>query len=158
MSRWLQHYSPFAVLVRLFSLSILLSFLSLQLFRLTRATDASLLSLSRSLPCWIGISVVLMLAYFVSQQDIAVADDRDDRRRRLVLRLKCLYVVAGCSLFSLLTLVGILQVGQSGEWDWKEWKNWARDAGIWEFRSFVAELRVLFNGVMAAVGLPRREL
>jgi len=33
---------------------------------------------------------------------------RDDRRRRLVLRLKCLYSVAGCSLVSLVALIVVI--------------------------------------------------
>ncbi|KAH0833735.1 hypothetical protein FOPE_03273 [Fonsecaea pedrosoi] len=112
MSRWLLHYSPLAVLVRLCSLSILLSFGCLQIFRATRATEPDLLQLSRSLLAWIAISIGLMLAYFCTQQDIFSADhdDRDDRRRRQILRLKCLYVISACSLFSLLVLVGIVQL------------------------------------------------
>ncbi|KIW93114.1 uncharacterized protein Z519_05719 [Cladophialophora bantiana CBS 173.52] len=110
MARWLLHYSPLAVLVRLCSLSILLSFGCLQVFRATRATEPDLLRLSRSLLAWIAISIALMLAYFSTQHDIFSADhdDRDDRRRRQILRLKCLYVISACSLFSLLVLVGIL--------------------------------------------------
>ncbi|OAL22679.1 hypothetical protein AYO20_11167 [Fonsecaea nubica] len=112
MSRWLLHYSPLAVLVRLCSLSILLSFGCLQIFRATQATEPDLLQLSRSLLAWIAISIGLMLAYFCTQQDIFSADhdDRDDRRRRQILRLKCLYVISACSLFSLLVLVGIVQL------------------------------------------------
>lgn len=49
------------------------------------------------------------------QWDLDVAGNRDrgrdDRRRRLVLRLKCLYSVAGCSLVSLVGLVVVIHVG-----------------------------------------------
>ena len=108
MSRWLLHYSPLAVLVRLCSLSLILSFFCLQIFRLTSATAPNLLLLSRSLMCWILVSVVLMLAYFSTQQDISVETDRDDRRRRQILRLKCLYVISACSMFNLVVIVGIV--------------------------------------------------
>jgi hypothetical protein len=54
--------------------------------------------------------VVLMVAYFSTQQDISVETDRDDRRRRWVLRMKCLYVVSGCSLFSLVVVVLMLHL------------------------------------------------
>ncbi|KIV97513.1 hypothetical protein PV10_01260 [Exophiala mesophila] len=91
MSRWLLHYSPFAVLVRLCSMSILLSFGCMQVFRVSAATEPELFKLSRSLLAWIIISIALMLAYFSTQQDISVEHDRDDRRRRQLLRLKCFY-------------------------------------------------------------------
>lgn len=110
MSRWLLHYSPFAVLVRLCSLSILLSFGCMQIFRLSAATEPHLLKLSRSLLAWITISIALMLAYFCTQQDISLETDRDDRRRRQLLRLKCLYVISACSLFSLFVLVCLVHV------------------------------------------------
>ena len=114
MSRWLLHYSPLAVLVRLCSLSLILSFVCLQTFQVTAATSPHLILLSRSLPCWIFVSVVLMLAYFSTQQDISVETDRDDRRRRVLLRLKCLYVVGACSLFSLMVVVGIVHSDSLG--------------------------------------------
>ena len=127
MSRWLLHYSPFAVLLRLLSLSILLSFLCLQIFRISAATEPALHLLSRSLLCWICVSVVLMIVYFATQHDIDISGGqrgpdgyRDDRRRRTVLRLKCLYVVSGCSLFSLVVIVGILQLESVPVIDWKE--------------------------------------
>ncbi len=111
MARWLLHYSPLAVLVRLCSISILLSFGCMQIFRLSSATDADVDLLSRSLLAWIFISIVLMLAYFCTQQDLALEiTDRDDRRRRQMLRLKCLYVISACSLFSLFVLVCLFQV------------------------------------------------
>jgi len=116
MSRWLLHYSPFAVLVRLCSLSILLSFGCMQVFRLAAATQPDLFQLSRSLLAWISISITLMLAYFCTQQDISLEMDRDDRRRRQLLRLKCLYVISACSLFSLVVLVCIVQV-DAAVWD-----------------------------------------
>jgi hypothetical protein len=128
MSRWLQNYSPLAVLLRLLSLSILLSFLTLQIFRLAHATEPSLPLLSRSLLCWIGVSVVLMVVYFATQQDIDVAsvENRDDRRRRTVLRLKCLYVVGGSSLVSLLVVLGILQAEGLGP-ALAEWRGFLHD-------------------------------
>lgn len=105
MSRWLLHYSPPAVLVRLCSISIMLSYGCTQIFRLTRALEPDIFSLSRSLPVWIVISITLMLTYFWTQQDISVEEDRDDRRRRLILRIKCLYTIAASSLLSVLILV-----------------------------------------------------
>ncbi|KPI43321.1 Eukaryotic translation initiation factor eIF-1 [Cyphellophora attinorum] len=99
MSRWLLHYSPFAVTLRLLSMSILLSYIGIQCFRLLGAFQPNLAALSRSFPIWIIISIVLLLLYFCTQQDISIEKDRDDRRRRLVLRSKCLYAMAGSSLF-----------------------------------------------------------
>lgn len=110
MARWLLHYSPFAVLVRLCSLSILLSFGCMEVFRFSAATEPDLFKLSRSLLAWITLSIALMLAYFCTQQDISLEMDRDDRRRRQILRLKCLYVISACSLFSLVVLVFLLHV------------------------------------------------
>jgi hypothetical protein len=130
MSRWLLHYSPLAVLVRLCSISILLSFGCTQIFRLSSATDADVDLLGRSLLAWIFISITLMLAYFCTQQDIALElTDRDDRRRRQMLRLKCLYVISACSLFSLFVLVCLLQV------DWVvELSTWVSTwVSTWEF-------------------------
>ncbi|EXJ82360.1 hypothetical protein A1O3_06173 [Capronia epimyces CBS 606.96] len=110
MSRWLLHYSPFAVLVRLCSLSILLTFGCMQVFHFSAATEPDLFKLSRSLLAWITLSIALMLAYFCTQQDISLEMDRDDRRRRQILRLKCLYVISACSLFSLTVLVCLVHV------------------------------------------------
>lgn len=110
MSRWLLHYSPLAVLVRLCSMSILLSFGCMQVFRVSAAIEADLFKLSRSLLAWIVISVALMLAYFCTQQDISVDQDRDNRLRRQILRLKCLYVISFCSLLSLTVLVCLLHI------------------------------------------------
>lgn len=123
MSRWLLHYSPFAVTLRLCSMSILLSYATMQSFRIFGAVDANLSALSRSLPIWIIISIVLLLLYFTTQQDISIGKDRDDRRRRLILRIKCLYTIAGSSLLSLLALVGLLQVN-SIDWADETWKQW----------------------------------
>jgi hypothetical protein len=144
MSRWLLHYSPLAVLLRLLSLSILLSFLCLQIFRLSGATEPSLPLLSRSLFCWICVSIVLMMVYFATQQDIDVSAlargggeerFRDDRRRRTVLRLKCLYVVSGCSLFSLVVVVAIVQVEAVPVVNWgemrDEWVGSVVEMGEW---------------------------
>ena len=123
MSRWLLHYSPFAVTLRLCSMSILLSYATMQSFRVFGAVDTNLSALSRSLPIWIIISIVLLLLYFTTQQDISIGKDRDDRRRRLILRIKCLYTIAGSSLLSLLALVGMLQVN-SFDWADETWKQW----------------------------------
>ena len=90
MSGWLLHYSPFAVILRLCSMSILLSYACLSSFRLLGASEPNLPSLSRSLPIWIVISIVLLLLWFCTQQDISVEGDKNDRKRRLVLRMKCL--------------------------------------------------------------------
>ena len=54
-----------------------------------------------------------MLLYFVTQQDLSIEVDKDDRRRRLVLRIKCLYAVAGSSLASLLILICVIHAGNS---------------------------------------------
>jgi hypothetical protein len=108
MSRWLLHYSPFAVLLRLCSMSILLSYGCVSCFRLLGAMEPDLAALSRSMPIWIVISIGLLVVYFSTQQDISVEGDKDDRRRRLVLRLKCLYTIAGSSLFSVLVIVCII--------------------------------------------------
>jgi hypothetical protein len=124
MSRWLIHYSPFAVTLRLCSMSILLSYASMQAFRLFDATDPNLAALSRSLPIWIIISIVLLLLYFTTQHDISIEKDKDDRRRRLVLRIKCLYAIAGSSLFSLLALVVLLHINMAA-WGEESWTRWA---------------------------------
>ena len=42
---------------------------------------------------------------------MSIEKDRDDRRRRLILRLKCLYTTAACSFVSLLSIMLILQIG-----------------------------------------------
>ncbi|KAI1612693.1 hypothetical protein EDD37DRAFT_317404 [Exophiala viscosa] len=121
MSRWLLHYSPFAVLVRLCSLSILLSFVCMQIFRISAALEPDIFKLSRSLLAWIISSIILMLVYFCTQQDIAVEGDRDDRQRRQILRLKCLYVISACSLFSLLVFICVVQFdGMPAQMFWLE--------------------------------------
>lgn len=114
MSRWLKNYSPAAVLVRLLSLSIFLTYSSTWVFRNSEALQPKVQNLSRGLPIWISICVLLLGVYFSSQQDVSIEKDRDDRRRRLILRLKCLYTIAACSLFSLLLLVCIIHVGDRG--------------------------------------------
>lgn len=125
MSRWLLHYSPPAVLLRLCSMSILLSYACVTCFRLSGATEANLPALSRSLPIWIVISVVLLLVYFCTQQDISVEGDTDDRRRRLVLRIKCLYTMASSSLFSLLVMVGLIHFSTI-DWDTVSFQEWTK--------------------------------
>jgi len=111
MSRWLSTYSPFAVLIRLTALSIFLSYGCTQVFRISGALVPKLENLSRCLPIWIMTCILLLVSYFVTQQDKSIERDRDDRRRRLVLRLKCLYTTAACSLLSLLVLIAVVQVG-----------------------------------------------
>jgi hypothetical protein len=123
MSRWLLHYSPLAVLVRLCSLSILLSFGCMQIFRFLAATEPDLLKLSRSLLAWIAISIALMLAYFSTQQDISVEQDKDDQRRRQLLRLKCLYVISTCSLLSLFVLVCLVHL-DAVNWQSLDVRDW----------------------------------
>lgn len=104
-------------------MSILLSYATMQSFRIVGAVDPNLSALSRSLPIWIIISIVLLLLYFTTQQDISIEKDRDDRRRRLILRIKCLYTIAGSSLLSLLALVGLLQINTI-DWADETWKQW----------------------------------
>jgi len=111
MSRWLATYSPPATLIRLTSLSISLSYTAKQVFRLTGALVPTLENLSRCLPIWIMTCLLLLVGYFSMQWDLDVAGNRDDRKRRLVLRMKCLYSVAGCSLLSLLGLIVVIHVG-----------------------------------------------
>lgn len=111
MSRWLLQYSPAAVLVRLCSLAILMSYGCLQLFRATGALEPKLESLSRCLPIWVVVCICLLISYFTTQQDISIDEDRDDRKRRLILRIKCLYAIAGVSLFSLLVVLVVVHVG-----------------------------------------------
>lgn len=120
MSRWLLHYSPLAVLVRLCALSVILSYLLMQVFMYTGTTtvdlDASMVSnlerLSDGLPVWVCIHVMLLLGYFSTQQDISVEEDKDDRRRRLVLRMKCLSTLAATSTASLMILLGVARLGE----------------------------------------------
>jgi len=123
MSRWLLHYSPLAVTLRLCSISIMLSYIGMQSFRIFGAVDPNLVALSRSLPIWIIISIVLLVLYFTTQQDISIERDRDDRRRRLLLRIKCLYAIAGSSLLSLLMLVCLLQIN-TVDWADETWRQW----------------------------------
>ena len=117
MSRWLQHYSPVAVILRLCSMSILLSYATMMCFHLTGATHTGMDALSRSLPIWIIISITLLVVYFSTQQDISVEHDHDDKERRLVLRLKCLYAMAVSSLGSLLVIILLVQYSTM---DWEQ--------------------------------------
>lgn len=110
MSRWLMHYSPAAVLVRLCSLSIFLAFGCTKMFHFTGALSPRIESLSRCLPTWVLTCVGLLLSYFTTQQDISIEKDRDDRRRRLLLRMKCLYTMAASSLISLLVIISIIHI------------------------------------------------
>lgn len=143
MSRWLLHYSPPAVLLRLCSMSILLSYACVTCFRLLGATEADLPALSRSLPIWIIISIVLLLVYFYTQHDIAVEGDTDDRRRRLVLRIKCLYTMAASSLFSLLVIVGLIHFSTIdwGPVSFREWMKAQAAQGLVWWRGVEERLR-----------------
>ena len=71
-----------------------------------------------------------MLAYFSTQQDISVEHDRDDRRRRQLLRLKCLYVISACSLFSLFVLVCLVQ-SDTASWSFDNVKQLQQQAWLW---------------------------
>jgi hypothetical protein len=138
MSRWLMHYSPFAVILRLCSLSILLSYACVSIFRFLGVIEPDLSTLSRSLPIWIVIAIVLLFVYFFTQQDISVEGDKDDRKRRLVLRLKCLYTIAGSRMLSLLVIVGLIHVSTI---DWgadnvSEWLRMQTANGILWLRAF----------------------
>jgi hypothetical protein len=79
------------------------------------------------MPIWIVISIGLLAVYFSTQQDISVEGDKDDRRRRLVLRLKCLYTMAGSSLFSVLVVVCIIH------WSLIDWgpETWSERVQTW---------------------------
>lgn len=105
MSRWLLHYSPFAVILRLCSMSVLLSYACMQLFFLTGATHTTGVELGRALPVWVAISIAILTLYFCTQQDISVEEDEDDQGRRQVLRTKCLIAIAATSLLSLLAFL-----------------------------------------------------
>jgi FtsH-binding integral membrane protein len=138
MSRWLMHYSPFAVILRLCSLSILLSYACVSIFRFLGVIEPDLPTLSRSLPIWIVMAIVLLFVYFFTQQDISVEGDKDDRKRRLVLRLKCLYTMAGSSLFSLLVIVCLIHISTI---DWgadsvPEWLRMQTANGIVWWKTF----------------------
>jgi hypothetical protein len=108
-------------------MSILLSYGCVSCFRVLGATDPDLAALSRSMPIWIVISIGLLVVYFSTQQDISVEGDKDDRRRRLVLRLKCLYTMAGSSLFSVLVVVCIIH------WSLIDWgpEAWSERIQAW---------------------------
>ncbi len=49
--------------------------------------------------------------------------DKDDRKRRLVLRMKCLYTMAGSSLFSLLVVVCLIHFSTI-DWGPGTMKGW----------------------------------
>ncbi|RMZ77568.1 hypothetical protein DV737_g4254, partial [Chaetothyriales sp. CBS 132003] len=126
MSRWLLHYSPLAVLLRLCSLSILLSYVCRELLRSLGATQPDLVALSRSLPIWIVIAIALLIIYFSTQHDISLEHDKDDRRRRLVLRMKCLYAMAISSLSSLLIVIALIH-SSTASWEANELPSWIPD-------------------------------
>lgn len=120
MSRWLLQYSPAAVLIRLCGLSCTLAYGCMQIFNFTGALAPDLEKLSRCLPIWISTCVCLLISYFSTQQDISIEQDRDNRKRRLVLRLKCLYTTAACSLVSVFALVVFIQLGSKRVQDVKQ--------------------------------------
>jgi N-glycosylation protein len=112
MSRWLLHYSPLAVIVRLCSLSILLSYACMQTFHLVGATYENVDNLSRALPVWIMMSISILVLYFSTQQDISVEEDKDDRRRQQILRTKCFYTIALTSLISLTAILTAVHLNE----------------------------------------------
>lgn len=83
----------------------------LQLFKITGALEPNLKNLSRCLPIWVVICIFLLFSYFITQQDISIDEDRDDRKRRLILRIKCLYAIAGVSLLSILVILVVIHNG-----------------------------------------------
>ena len=126
MSRWLLHYSPSAVIVRLCTLSVLLSYACVLSFQFTHATATAPrqsgtiheceIHLDRALSVWIAISIAMMLLYFSTQQDISVEEDRDNKTRRQILRAKCLTAVAWSSLLSLMFVLIVIHLGER-DWD-----------------------------------------
>jgi len=110
MSRWLLQYSLAAVLVRLASLSVILSFACNSIFALAGASYYSGGHLDRALPLWVAISVAVLVLYFRTQHDISVDEDKDDRKRRLVLRSKCVNAVALSSTASLCALLFVVHL------------------------------------------------
>ena len=113
MSRWLLYYSPAAVLVRLASLSVILSFACNNIFTTAGASYYSGRHLDRALPLWIAISIAVLALYFRTQHDISVDEDKDDRKRRLVLRSKCVNAIALTSTASLFALLLVLHLEEA---------------------------------------------
>ena len=111
MSRWLLHYSPAAVLIRLTSLSVILSFACNSIFTVAGASHYSGGRLDRALPLWVAMSLAVLVLYFCTQHDISVDDDKDDRKRRMVLRSKSVNAIALASTVSLCGLLLVLHVG-----------------------------------------------
>ena len=52
--------------------------------------------------------------------------DKDDRKRRLVLRMKCLYTMAGSSLFSLLVVVCLIHFSTI-DWGPQAFTGWLNE-------------------------------
>lgn len=113
MSRWLLHYSPAAVLVRLASLSLILSFACNTIFAMAGASYFSGGHLDRALPLWVIMSIAVLILYFCTQHDISVDEDKDDRKRRLVLRTKCVNAIALASTASLCTLLIVVHLNEA---------------------------------------------
>ena len=138
MSRWLLQYSPAAVLVRLASLSVILSFACNTVFAMAGASFYSGRHLDRALPLWIAISIAVLMLYFRTQHDISVDEDKDDRKRRLVLRSKCVNAIALTSTASLCALLGVLHleeaVGKSSTTT-KAWNNAIASIGYPNYKS-----------------------
>jgi hypothetical protein len=61
-----------------------------------------------ALPAWSIISVLVLLIYFSTQQDLAVNKDEDDRRRQKALRADCVVAVAVTSSLSLGALLMVI--------------------------------------------------
>jgi hypothetical protein len=128
MSKWLLQYSPAAVLVRLTSLSVILSFACNTVFAVAGAGFYSGGHLDRALPLWIAITITCLILYFRAQHDISVDEDKDDRKRRLALRSKCVNALALTSTASLCALLFVLHfeeavgrsspIGESGAMPW----------------------------------------
>ena len=110
MSRWLLHYSVPAVLVRLCALGFILFSVChhILVFASSSAEPPSLNYLPMALPAWTIISVLVLLIYFSTQQDLAVNKDEDDRRRQKALRADCIVAVAVTSSLSLGALLMVI--------------------------------------------------
>ena len=78
------------------------------------------------------------MLYFRTQHDISVDEDKDDRKRRLVLRSKCVNAIALTSTASLCALLGVLHleeaVGKSSTTT-KAWNNAIASIGYPNYKS-----------------------
>lgn len=69
--------------------------------------------LDRALPLWVAISIGILVLYFRTQHDISVDEDKDDRKRRLVLRSKCVNAIALTSTASLCALLLVVHLEEA---------------------------------------------